>query len=216
MENSNRRELVERAAQWMRADLDALNQQGSQQFLAGSYASARKLAEQAQQLADLIRAAEQALEGWLSIIGPQSPPTEPAASNAPLRLREVHEEKHRAYQGRLQGGKCHPQEFYRVPILQALILLDGSAPRRKVFDTIFALIGGQLNEFDKALLDDGWYTRWMNMAAWERQSLVHEGLLKPSITRGWWQISDAGRQYLEAQEQKERQNRPLIEKHGLV
>ena len=95
-----------------------------------------------------------------------------------------------------EPGPQTPQAAFRIPILQALVNLGGSAHCRKVFSGLERSM-----DFTKA----DWLTmpsndneiRWKNAARWERLSMVKEGLLASESHYGIWEITSKGRKYLE-------------------
>ena len=57
---------------------------------------------------------------------------------------------------------------------------------------------GVLRDVDfQPLASDPDLPRWRNTAQWARNSLVKQRLMRSDSQRGTWEISDAGRRYLE-------------------
>ena len=65
-----------------------------------------------------------------------------------------------------------------------------------VTDSISCLPTEILKEYDIQLLSGG-EIRWRNTAQWARYDLLKKGFLKKDMPRGYWEISDEGRAFLE-------------------
>lgn len=104
----------------------------------------------------------------------------------------------RRFLGRLPNGVCTPEEAYKLPILQALDLLGGSAKTKDVLAVVKKLMKGVLKkvDYEKAGSSSRSETRWHKRAKWVRYDLIAEGLVKKDSLRGVWEISKMGRQYL--------------------
>ncbi|MEO1665348.1 MAG: winged helix-turn-helix domain-containing protein [Chloroflexota bacterium] len=98
---------------------------------------------------------------------------------------------------RLRQGLKTPQDAYRVPILEALVEMGGSANLNDVLEHVYNKMKPHLNDHDHAPLPSDQNTpRWRNTAQWARNQLRSEGLLKGDSPRGTWGISDEGRAWL--------------------
>lgn len=97
---------------------------------------------------------------------------------------------------RIKRGQCTPQKAYRIPILEALCELDGAARRKDVLSAVFNIMKERLRPEDKEKVPSSRAIRWENLASFERKEMVQEGLLADN-TPGIWQITNAGRAYLE-------------------
>jgi restriction system protein len=92
-----------------------------------------------------------------------------------------------------------PNEAYRIPILQALVELGGSARTATVLERVHELMSPFLNEYDHASLPSKKNVpRWRNTAEWARLAMRDEGLLAADSPYGTWEITDAGRRWLAA------------------
>ncbi len=92
---------------------------------------------------------------------------------------------------------------FRLPILEALDELGGRARAEEVRPTVERRMRGKLRPDDHGTLPSNGEVRWWNSAKYERKHMLRmqPPLLNPSSPHGWWQITDAGREYL-------RQHRP--------
>lgn len=98
--------------------------------------------------------------------------------------------------GRLRGVKT-PQHTYRVPILEALVEMGGTGQAADVLDRVFEKIKYRLNEYDLAMLPSKTDYRWRNTANWAKFALIEDGLLRDDSPRGTWEITEAGRRWVE-------------------
>jgi hypothetical protein len=104
---------------------------------------------------------------------------------------------------RMPVERTPPREF-RLPILEALEQFGGRGQGRDVLSIVYEKMEHRLTEDDLKPLPSGGSIRWRNTAQWERLNMVHEGLLRDDSPRGVWEMSDAGRKYLEQMRQEER------------
>lgn len=99
---------------------------------------------------------------------------------------------------KLTRGLRTPEDEFRIPILQSLVELGGSANLNDVLDKVEKLMSHKLNAYDRQTLpSDPKIQRWRNTAQWARVDMVKKGLLSSDSPRGVWAITDSGRRYLE-------------------
>ena len=98
---------------------------------------------------------------------------------------------------KLKRGLRTPEDEFRIPILEAIVELGGSAPMSKVLNLVEKKMKGNLNEYDYQTLQATNSIRWKNTAQWCRNTMVREGLLKSDSPRGIWEISEKGIRYLQ-------------------
>ncbi|MFH0862621.1 MAG: winged helix-turn-helix domain-containing protein [Candidatus Altiarchaeota archaeon] len=98
---------------------------------------------------------------------------------------------------RMKRGEITTQLTYRMPILETLLEMGGRGKTKEVLDSIGVKMKGILKAVDYTKQPSGFDIRWRNTAAWERQQMTTDGLLKSSKEsgRGFWEISDTGRRY---------------------
>ena len=107
----------------------------------------------------------------------------------------VHNE--RRNRGRLQRGMRTPEPAFRQPILKVLVEKGGSARISDVLARVEQLMKSTLKPVDlEPLPSQPDAPRWRNTAAWERNTMVKEGLLKSNSPYGLWEITEAGRKAL--------------------
>jgi alkyl hydroperoxide reductase subunit AhpF len=105
---------------------------------------------------------------------------------------------------RLPRGLRTPEHAFRRPILEALVEMGGRAPVDKVLELVEIKMKGVLNDYDyQPLPSTPRHVRWKNAAQWERVTMVKDGLLKKDSPYGIWEITEAGRKWLEENENTE-------------
>jgi len=104
---------------------------------------------------------------------------------------------------RPKSGTFMNQEDLRVPILQALVRLNGRAHCQTVFKVLEETIGDQFSEEDwRTMPSNDKEIRWINSARWSRLKMVKDGLLVSKTPHGIWEITPLGRQVLEESHKK--------------
>jgi hypothetical protein len=88
------------------------------------------------------------------------------------------------------------QEEYVIPILKAIEQLGGRGRSREVLDIVYETMKSIFNSIDLEKLPSGSDIRWRNTARWARNTMVNQDLLKNDSTRGIWEISEKGKNYL--------------------
>jgi restriction system protein len=117
---------------------------------------------------------------------------EPGATNDP----EPASRQRRS--GRLQRGMRTREPVFRIPILAVLMDKGGSANIGEVLNELELRMKHVLSDVDyDPLPSDPDTIRWRNTAQWSRKVLVDKGFLRNDSPRGIWEISPAGRKYLE-------------------
>jgi restriction system protein len=163
-----------------------LNEAGASAFRSGDYHKARTAIEEATRLADFRDRVKSLQKEWASLSSSHRThrPRRPITASA-----------------RLGRGLRTPEDFYRRPILEALVELGGSATVSEVLAKVEQKVRNILNEYDlQPLPSNRRSIRWKNAARWCRNTLVQEGLIKRDSPHGMWEISDAGRQWLRSKE----------------
>lgn len=98
---------------------------------------------------------------------------------------------------RRRPGEVTPHPPYVRPILQTLCELGGRAEVGTVIGRVGELMATVLNDEDRKPTRSGPIT-WENKASRTRQALVEGGMLSKDSPNGIWEITDSGRQWLEA------------------
>ncbi len=91
-----------------------------------------------------------------------------------------------------------PDRDFRVPILQALQELGGRAATGDVLKRVRRIIEPALKPVDFDEMRSG-QVRWRSATNFEKKHMALEAipLVNPNSPRGIWEITDAGRQYLQ-------------------
>ncbi len=103
-------------------------------------------------------------------------------------------EKRMAPKSTSKGPKL-PQKEFRLPLMEVLLELGGSAQVRDIREKLEPRVKPRLHEADYDPVSTG-EPRWWNAACWERNDLVKEGLFRNDSPRGTWELSDEGRRHL--------------------
>ncbi len=140
---------------------------------------------------------EKQQEQWEKIWNPDS-------SDAPLQpVRKGKKKKP------LPRGLQTPEKEFKLPILQAVEELGGSAAVNEVLQKVFEIMKPRLNSYDlQPIPSHPDRFRWENTSMWCRQRLVEEGLLASQSRRGVWVITEKGRTLLEKERMKK--NAPTL------
>ena len=99
---------------------------------------------------------------------------------------------------RAPKGSLLPETEYVVPLLEVLADLGGAAPMSKAVELLEARLEGKLTETDRKPLNSG-RIRWKNRVQFVRLALIKEGFMSKEAPRGIWEITDAGRAYVQQQ-----------------
>lgn len=86
----------------------------------------------------------------------------------------------------------------RIAILEALQQLKGRAYRNEVVYLVRRMLEHRLSEEDVAKPGGIGTSRLDSWISNERQKMIREGLLNPNAPYGIWEITEAGRAYLES------------------
>jgi restriction system protein len=145
------------------------------------YARSQRLIQEAEAVKRVIEQVARIKDG--SLLDPTSMPARPPVSRTVRHKRVV---------------GAFPQKAYQVPILEALVELGGQAPVSKVLERVYEKVRHNLTPQDLQTLPSGEDVRWRNAAMWARNKLKDQGLIAANSPRGIWEITDAGRRYLES------------------
>lgn len=178
-------------------ELDAiipeLNNQGAQLMQEKKYDQARAIIAKAEAVIAFEAKVSVLREEWLKMAVP--PTKKPDKKKKPVS---------RKITKMLKQGLRTPNEAFFLPILQALVQLGGSGRVQAVLEVVEEIMGDQLNKYDyQSIPSDPKIIRWRNNANWARWKLVQEGFLANDSPRGIWEITDAGRQRVREEENKE-------------
>lgn len=91
-----------------------------------------------------------------------------------------------------------PEGEYWRPILELLVRAGGSARGSEIIDDLELRLADRLGDSDKDMLSMG-EVRWRNRARFARLRMKELGLISDQSPRGIWEITEAGRIYLDDQ-----------------
>jgi len=97
-----------------------------------------------------------------------------------------------------ENGPFTPVKEYWKPILQVLVGLGGRGNRTQVIERVGEKMSGVLTPADYGKLPGTGHVRWSNRVAWQASQMrtSETGFIKSGSTRGWWEITEAGRKWL--------------------
>jgi hypothetical protein len=98
---------------------------------------------------------------------------------------------------RATPGSILPEKEYWCPILAEIAKCGGSASANDVIDALEQRMGRLLRPADREQLRMG-EVRWRNRARFARLKMREQGLLSSESHRGIWELTEAGRRYLDA------------------
>ncbi len=118
-------------------------------------------------------------------------PAKPAPAPSRQRARKQSTPRKKR-SDRAPKGSLLPEAEYELPLLEALVELDGSAPTSDVVDLLGKKLDGKLTDADRETISSG-EIRWRNRVQFVRLGLIKEGLMVKDSPRGVWEITNEGR-----------------------
>jgi restriction system protein len=94
-------------------------------------------------------------------------------------------------------GVFTPTKAYWRPLLQTLVELGGRGRREQIIEQVGQKMQDILRPADYEKLPQSSFIRWENRVAWQASNMRREGYIKNNSPRGIWEITDAGRKWLE-------------------
>jgi len=177
----------------IKAVANGLNEEGAQAVQKGAYDRAEKAIEEGKRLTEFREKVELLHKEWIKLFSSRGRSI-PAKSTKKTRKKSAN---------MLPRGLRTPEEAFRVPILESLVELGGSAPMSEVLNRVEIKMKGILNNYDRQPLpSDRRSVRWRNTAQWCRNTLVREGMMKRDSQFGIWEISEKGKKWLQEKENK--------------
>jgi len=164
--------------------VDDINQAGGRAFQQGRHDEARKVLHQADVLMAFRKKITSLRDEWASLYSEQE--------------EEVKQTVRRRDLGKLPKGIKTPEKEYYLPILRTLVEMGGSGRVAPVCDSVYKKMKKILKPVDMEKLNSVPHDpRWRNTAQWARNEMKDMGLIAKDFTFGVWEITDAGREYLE-------------------
>ena len=166
---------------------DTLNEEGEKSFKNQNYEKTKALSENAKRLVEFREKVKLLQKEWKNIF----------SSKLPLNRKKSKKST------KLKRGLRTNEDEFRIPILESLIELNGAAKMNEVLQRVSIKMEDKLNKYDKETLPSGInQIRWENTAQWCRNTLVKEGFLSSDSSRGIWEITDLGKEYLQKEKNK--------------
>jgi restriction system protein len=166
------------------AEIDFVNGVGAKGFEARDYERAKEALEQAATLTAFREKVAALIREWNGLAAKQA-----QYETAKTTRRDF---------GRLGRGLRTREEAYFGPILGTLVEMGGRAKMGDVLPVVGKRMKDMLKKVDfQPLASDEDMPRWRNTAQWARNTMVKDGLLKADSPRGIWEVSDAGRKWLD-------------------
>lgn len=185
------KEAFQVVIQELKSSLDRAREQGERAFKDRHYAEAQIKAQAAEQIEKDFQALTLAHEHWKKHWSDIA-----LKEREPLRVPKVRV-------GRSPKGARTPEKAFRLPLLQALVEMNGRGNVRYVLDQVGKLMEGNLKLIDFEVIESAHEIRWRNTAKWERSRMVKEGLLRSDSPIGTWEITDEGRRVLKESRYKQ-------------
>lgn len=171
--------------------INELNHEGALAIEEKDYEKARMLIDSAQRVEDFKNKVLKLQEEWNNFSFGKS------VTKVSMKKRSK----------KLKKGLRTPECEFRIPILESIVELGGSAKVKDVLKKVEDKMKHKLNEYDyESLPSDPREKRWAKTAQWCRYMLVTEGLLSFDSPRGIWEITEKGKEYLKNHRDKLRQN----------
>ncbi len=192
--------LVDETAALVSEDIDRSLQEATD---ASDFDRAHQLLEVAESLSLFRAAAENSAKEWSLIAGLSAKGRRGRARQSTTDLRSrTATSRNKGEQKRADYGKVSPdqktsQKQFRLPILEVLVDMGGSGSVSDVLQELEQKMGATFKPADvESIPSNPKMLRWCSTAQWTRQELVNDGLIGPSLQRGVWEISDAGRRFV--------------------
>ena len=89
-----------------------------------------------------------------------------------------------------------PQDYYRLPILKALIYLGGNAKLPEIAGFIEKEMKNKFKKGDHEKGTSGFEKLWVEMVSHEKETMINEKLISEDTKSGQWEIIQNGIDYL--------------------
>lgn len=169
------------------SEIEETNNEGAVAFQRGSYERVDAARERAKQLTGFREQIASLREEWKHLT---------AAESSKMPTGDISTSVERRNLGRLQRGLRTPEEKFYRPVLLALVEFGGSGRTSDVLTRVEHIMRNELKPVDYEPLNSGGAPRWYNTGQWARDYMVKQGLMTATSPHGIWEISDAGRSYL--------------------
>jgi len=165
--------------------VQSLKEKSSEEILNGSLVEAQKIIEQILPIEDEYKKMAECQRAFLNVLNNSTTGVK-VSSNKKLPLNELD----------LSDMDFTASEFYRVPILKALIYLGGSAKLPDVAGFIEKEMKNKFKAADQEKGTNGFGKLWVEMVNNEKEIMVAEGLISEDKEEKQWEIVQKGIDYL--------------------
>lgn len=100
--------------------------------------------------------------------------------------------------GKLESGLRTKNSDFHMPILRTLVNNGGSMQFRELLSALEDVMKDSLNEYDWQVMSDEKSIRWQNNVGWAKKRLSNAGYITTTAPKGIWEITQAGREAVEA------------------
>jgi hypothetical protein len=167
-----------------------LNEEGADLFSEGKYDEAKALIAKVKTIIDFRDRIQKMEDEWETL----SVQEDVSATSQKARKKKKRKSSSSTH---LSPGLKTPKEAYRLPILMALVQMNGSGRVRDILPRVREMMKDCFNDYDfEPLPSNPDIPRWDNTAQWERYFMVEDGLLASDSPRGVWEITEKGRKVL--------------------
>ena len=191
-ENVDAKEAFDVLIDELGAALELVKKEGMQAIQQDQFTKAQAAAQRAEVLSKYLKGLEGLREKWQAMLS--------GATRDKL-------ERRKSKRTHLSPGIRTPNRAYRIPILEALLELGGSARSRDVLTIVESKMKSKFRAVDYEQTQGRRVPRWRNAAEWERNTMKNEGLISADSPTGIWEITQEGRAYL-------RENAESLPKQG--
>lgn len=170
----------------LQAEVYRINQEGSHAMQVGDYDTAQAVIDFAKRLTAFRQKVADLGDEWAKL--------EAMRDAATVEVQEIVSKR---FFGKSRKGQITPHTDYFRPILEVLVSMGGKGKTAEVLDRLGERMKPVLKPKDYDFLEsDGKSIRWRNAAQWARNTMVNtDGRMKRS-SRGLWEISNTGREWL--------------------
>lgn len=164
-----------------------IREEGSKALLFDNLATAQDAIDFSKKLKSFQAKVEKLAEEWKEL--------EAAESEATPEVRKIVSKR---FFGKKKRGVVTPEKAYIRPLLETLVEMGGSGDNNVVIDRVGQKMKPQLKPVDYEPLPSNQEPRWRNKVRFVRNALVNkDGRMAKGTPKGVWEISKAGRCWLE-------------------
>ncbi len=169
--------------------IKTLKRKSSEEILEGSVLEAQKIINQIMPIENEFKKMDEAHSSFLSVLLNKSEETTTTST-------QIQTEKSDLEKLDLSEMDFTPQEYYRVPILKALIYLGGNAKLSEIAGFIEKEMKNKFKKADHEKGTNGFEKLWIEMVSREKENMINEKLISEDNKGEQWEIIQNGIDYL--------------------